>query len=163
MKVRIAGVSKESVVDGPGIRYVIFAQGCRHNCMGCHNPETHDFNGGYEIDADYLIKEIENTRHIDGVTLSGGDPFYQSEAFSYITEKLKEKDINIIAYSGFTYEQIIENSKLEKMLQNIDVLIDGPFILNNRTLSIPFRGSSNQRAIDVNKSKKGNNPVVFEF
>jgi hypothetical protein len=91
MKVRIAGVSKESVVDGPGVRYVIFAQGCLHNCMGCHNPETHDFNGGYEIDADYLINEIENTKHIDGVTLSGGDPFYQSEAFLYITERLKKK------------------------------------------------------------------------
>jgi anaerobic ribonucleoside-triphosphate reductase activating protein len=163
MKVRIAGVSKESVVDGPGVRYVIFAQGCLHNCMGCHNPETHDFNGGYEIDADYLINEIENTKHIDGVTLSGGDPFYQSEAFLYNTERLKKKNIHIIAYSGFTYEQIIGDNKFEKMLQNIDILIDGPFIQSNRTLSIPFRGSSNQRAIDVNKSKIVNKPIIFEF
>lgn len=163
MKIRIAGISKESVVDGPGVRYVIFAQGCAHKCFECHNPETHDFNGGYEIEADYIINEIENTKHIDGITLSGGDPFYQAEAFAYISGKLKEKNINIIAYSGYTYEQIIEDRNLKAMLENIDILIDGPFILSKKTLSLPFRGSNNQRAIDVNKSKIYNKPVMFEF
>lgn len=163
MKVRIAGTLKESVVDGPGIRYVIFAQGCSHKCAECHNPETHDFEGGYEVDADNLIDDIRNTKHIDGVTLSGGDPFYQNEAFSYIAGKLKEKDMNIVAYSGFTYEQILQDNKMKPMLENIDVLIDGPYIASQRTLSMPFRGSKNQRAIDIRKSRLQNKTVLMEF
>jgi anaerobic ribonucleoside-triphosphate reductase activating protein len=152
MKIRIAGITKESVVDGPGVRYVIFSQGCKHNCYECHNPETHDFNGGYEIDADDIINDILNNKHIDGVTFSGGDPFYQIEGFVYIAKKLKENSIHIISYTGFTYEKIVINDNLSLLLSNIDVLIDGSFILEQKTLSLPFRGSKNQRIIDVQKS-----------
>jgi anaerobic ribonucleoside-triphosphate reductase activating protein len=152
MMVRVAGIVRESVVDGPGIRFVIFAQGCKHNCEGCQNPETHDMMGGEMIEADELVEEIINNKHIDGVTFSGGDPFFQVEAFKYIAQRLKSRKINIIAYSGYKYEKIIDNEERFELLKNIDVLIDGAFLIDKRTYNKPFRGSSNQRVIDVNTS-----------
>lgn len=152
MKVRIAGIVRESVVDGPGIRYSIFAQGCLHKCKNCHNPETHDLDGGKLIDADTLIKEILENKHINGVTFSGGDPFYQPYEFAYIGSKLKENNVNIISYTGFKYEDIIEDNKKFELLKKIDWLIDGPFVCDKKNLKLPFRGSSNQRIIDIKAS-----------
>lgn len=152
MKVRLAGIEKESVVDGPGIRYVIFAQGCGHKCEGCHNPETHDFSKGYIEDADKLIMDILNRKYIDGVTFSGGDPFYQSEEFKYIAKKLKSKEIHIMAYTGFNYEELLRSVGSMELLKYIDIIVDGPFILKKKSLKTAFRGSSNQRIIDVKQS-----------
>jgi anaerobic ribonucleoside-triphosphate reductase activating protein len=152
MMVRVAGIVRESVVDGPGVRYVIFAQGCKHYCDGCHNPETHAMNGGKLVDVDEIVEEIICNNHIDGVTFSGGDPFFQVKEFKYIAEKLRSHKINIIAYSGYLYEKIIKNEHLFELLKCIDVLIDSPFLIAKKTYDKAFRGSSNQRIIDVNSS-----------
>ena len=152
MKVRVAGIVKESVVDGPGIRFAVFAQGCKHACKSCHNPETHALDGGELIDADTLVNNILESKHISGVTFSGGDPFLQPEEFSYISEKLKAENINIISYTGYQYEEIVKDKKMSKLLNNIDVLIDGRFNIEKKSLKLPFRGSSNQRIINIKAS-----------
>lgn len=162
MRIRIAGLTKESVVDGPGIRYVVFAQGCAHNCDDCHNKETHDFKGGVEMDIDELLLDIHKRKYIDGVTLSGGDPFYQPKEFAYLTEQLKKDNINVMAYTGFLYEEIIKDDNMKALLKNIDILMDGPFIKEKKTYKMSFRGSSNQRMIDVKKSLESKHPVVCE-
>ena len=161
MKIRIAGISPESVVDGPGIRYVVFAQGCKHGCKGCHNPETHSFKGGYEVDADEIIKDIKSLKYFDGVTFSGGDPFFQAEGFSYISEKLQKDGIHVMAYTGFIYENILKDVKMTKLLKSIDVLVDGPFIIDKKVFNLPFRGSSNQRVIDIKSSISNGDTIVL--
>ena len=163
MKVKIAGITKESVVDGPGIRYVIFSQGCKHNCKGCHNPSTHNFNNGEEIDVDEIINNVLNAKHIDGVTFSGGDPFYQPKEFSYIAKALHKNNINILSYTGFTYEKIVNDKDMKDFLENIDILVDGPFIEKERNLKLSFRGSNNQRVIDVKESLKNNKVITLNI
>lgn len=156
--IRIAGLVSDSVVDGPGIRYAIFTQGCDHGCKGCHNPQTHDFNEGTDVNIDKLINQIVKNPILSGVTLTGGDPFYQIDASLELAYKLKSFGINIIAYTGYTYEELLEmkedNPNLDRLLHNIDVLIDGPFIEEEKDLSLRFRGSKNQRVIDVQNSIK---------
>ena len=152
MKVRLAAdVTYDSIVDGPGLRTVIWFQGCKWNCKGCHNPQTHNMLGGFEIDIDKLINGIDLTLQA-GVTLSGGDPFFQQEAVKEICKKLKEKNINIWCYTGFLFEELIE--KYDYILKYIDVIVDGPFMINKKDLNLIFKGSSNQRIIDVQKTLK---------
>ncbi|PWM68424.1 MAG: anaerobic ribonucleoside-triphosphate reductase activating protein [Eubacteriales Family XIII. Incertae Sedis bacterium] len=166
--IRIAGVYRESIVDGPGIRFSIFSQGCRHNCEGCHNPETHDFKGGYDCDIDKIVEEILKNPLLDGVTFTGGDPMFQTEGFYLLAKKIKEKrnDLNILIYTGYTYEELLEISKedeyAEKLLELTDYLIDGRFVLAERDLSLLFRGSSNQRFIDMNKTRKRGAIVLYD-
>lgn len=163
MKVKIAGITKESVVDGPGIRYVIFSQGCKHNCKGCHNPSTHSFNNGEEINVDEIINNILNSKHIDGVTFSGGDPFYQPKEFAYIAKALHKNNINILSYTGFTYEKIVNDKNMKDLLENIDVLVDGPFVEKEKNLKLSFRGSNNQRIIDVKESLKNSKVITLNI
>jgi anaerobic ribonucleoside-triphosphate reductase activating protein len=155
MKIRLSGIVKESIVDGPGIRYVIFVQGCQHNCFHCHNPHTHDIQGGYMMDIDELAHDINNHPYIAGVTLSGGEPFLQVKACSTLLSKIHVNK-NIIAYTGFTYEYLIQSSKYNKnlfqLLNQIDYLIDGKFEYLLRNLTLKYRGSSNQRMIDLKES-----------
>lgn len=160
---RIAGFVEESIVDGPGFRIVIFFQGCAHHCYGCHNPETWDFEGGKEVSFDLIKKIIDDNPYADGITLSGGDPFYQIDASTEIAEYAKSKGLDVILYTGFLFEEVLEmtkaNQRLKDLLNNVDTLIDGPFILEQRHLSLKFRGSSNQRIIDVKKSLMQNKIV----
>ena len=160
---RIAGFVEESIVDGPGFRIVIFFQGCAHHCYGCHNPETWDFEGGKEVSFDLIIKIIDDIAYADGITLSGGDPLYQIDASTEIAEYAKSKGLDVILYTGFLFEEVLEmtkaNQRLKDLLNNVDTLIDGPFILEQRHLSLKFRGSSNQRIIDVKKSLMQNKIV----
>lgn len=160
---RIAGFVKESIVDGPGFRIVIFFQGCAHHCYGCHNPETWDFEGGKEVSFDLIKKIIDDNPYADGITLSGGDPLYQIDASTEIAEYAKSKGLDVILYTGFLFEEVLEmtkaNQRLKDLLNNVDTLIDGPFILEQRHLSLKFRGSSNQRIIDVKKSLMQNKIV----
>lgn len=151
MNLRVAGLTKESIVDGPGFRYVIFAQGCNHKCKGCHNPDTHSMNAGYDIETDFLIKDILNSKYIDGVTFSGGEPFLQAEAFLIIAKALKQHNIHIISYTGYTLEQILDDNHSSRLalLDCIDILIDGPYIEKLRDIGLAYRGSKNQRIIDV--------------
>jgi anaerobic ribonucleoside-triphosphate reductase activating protein len=154
--VRLAGIAYESLVNGPGLRRVFFAQGCRHNCKGCFNPDTHRFDGGELKNSDELIENIKLNPMIKGVTFSGGDPFEQAKEFAYIAKRVKELGLNIWCYTGYTFEYILKHMSNEndwdKLINNIDVLVDGKFDENKKDCKIKFRGSSNQRIIDVKRS-----------
>ncbi len=153
MKIRLAAsLQPDSIVDGEGIRTVVWTQGCPHNCKGCHNPTTHDFNGGYLVDVAEVIEDLKNIDGQDGITLSGGDPVCQSDACIEICKAAHEMGLNVWCYTGFTYEAMLLNPKHRKLLEEIDVLVDGKFILEEKSLDIYFRGSRNQRIIDVAKS-----------
>ena len=159
MKIKIAGLISESIVDGPGIRFTIFTQGCPHNCEGCHNPETHDYNGGRWEDTDNIFEMIKKDPILDGVTFSGGDPFCQCKPLAELAQKIhshKEFKMNVMAYTGYTYEYLVSHANeyngFMELLKNLDYLVDGPFVLSKRSLELKFMGSSNQRYIDVQKS-----------
>jgi len=157
--IRLASpLQTDSIVDGEGIRAVIWTQGCSHNCKGCHNPETHDFKKGFSKSIEELKQEIDNLKDQDGITFSGGDPLFQVEAVLEIAKHAKKNKLNIWCYTGFTFEQLWimtkSNKKLLELLNNIDVLIDGKFILEEKSLNVLFRGSKNQRILDVKKSLK---------
>lgn len=154
-ELRISGVEPESIVDGPGLRYVIFVQGCPHHCKGCHNPQTHDFDGGYPADTNVILKEISENPLLSGVTFSGGEPFCQPEALCELGEKIRAMGKGIIVYSGYTYEQLLEMGKTNPAILRLfalcDWLVDGPYIEEQRDLTLPFRGSKNQRMIELRK------------
>ncbi|WP_414732684.1 anaerobic ribonucleoside-triphosphate reductase activating protein [Acetobacterium carbinolicum] len=164
-KVRIAGVVKESIVDGPGIRFVVFAQGCPHQCEGCHNPATHDSNGGNLVDVDAIIDEMRNNPLLDGITLSGGEPFEQPEAFCELAKRSKELGYHVMTYTGYTYETLLEKKDARRLclLENTDLLVDGKFEVKKKSLMLKFRGSKNQRIIDVNKSRRDNRLTLSEI
>lgn len=159
MELRIAGTVNDSIVDGPGIRFTIFTQGCPHNCEGCHNPQTHDFNGGTVVDTDELLEKIKGNPLLDGVTYSGGDPFCQAHALAVLGKEIKALGLDIITYTGYTFEKLYadrDKNGWGELLEVTDYLIDGPFILAQKDWEIKFRGSSNQRYIDCQESlRKG--------
>ncbi|MEW6771207.1 MAG: anaerobic ribonucleoside-triphosphate reductase activating protein [Bacillota bacterium] len=152
---RIAGVVRESVVDGPGLRYVVFAQGCPHRCVGCHNPETWDPAGGYRVTVEELLADIVRNPLLSGITFSGGEPFQQAAAFAVLGRALREKGYDIVTYTGYTYEELqaMADPGVQDLLTVTDILIDGPFILDERDLTLPFRGSRNQRIIDLRATR----------
>lgn len=163
---RIAGVVKESTVDGPGFRYVIFTQGCPHKCEGCHNPETHEYNGGKIIPIDEIMQDIHKNPLLSGVTISGGDPFVQAGQVAKLLDKL-DKKLTVMVYTGFTYEYLLKNAnednKYMELLNRTDILMDGKFVKELMNENLIFRGSSNQRAIDVKNSLKENKIIIHEF
>ena len=146
---RIAGIEPESFVDGPGIRLTVFTQGCHHNCPGCQNPQTHDFEGGHFM------------------TFSGGDPMDQAAALIPLAREIKERGLNLVIFTGYTYEQLMkltpEKPELFELLTFADILIDGPFIMAKKSLDIKFRGSWNQRIIDVPKSLVEGHVVIHQI
>ena len=155
-RLRIAGIEPESFVDGPGIRMTIFTQGCHHHCPGCQNPQTHDFNGGHFIDLAEILSMIDENPLLDGITFSGGDPMDQAAALIPLAREIKERGLNLVIFTGYTYERLMELSQerpeMFELLSFADILIDGPFIMAKKSLELKFRGSSNQRIIDVQKS-----------
>lgn len=172
--IRIASIEKESVIDGEGWRYVIFTQGCSHNCKGCHNPQTHDFNAGKLVSDTDILNEILKNNLLDGITLSGGDPFFQADKLLNLVKQCKENGLTVWAYTGFIYEdfmKFINKENTDKritqsmidLLKYIDVLVDGPFIESERTLESPFKGSSNQRIIDVKKTLKAKKIIEYKI
>ncbi|MBC3805475.1 anaerobic ribonucleoside-triphosphate reductase activating protein [Acetobacterium fimetarium] len=163
-KVRIAGIVRESIVDGPGIRFVVFAQGCPHHCDGCHNPSTHDFNGGNLVAVDAIINEMKKNPLLDGITLSGGEPFEQPEAFGELAERARELGYHVMAYTGYTYEKLLtkKDEQRLRLLENTDLLVDGKFEMKKKSLLLKFKGSKNQRIIDVKKSLLLKNTVLSE-
>ena len=149
----LAGIAGDSIVDGPGIRTTLFAQGCPHHCPGCHNPETWPFAGGTEMEEETLVEIVRSNPLCRGVTFSGGEPFSQAAGFAALAELLKEKGYEVASYSGYTFEQLLEGTAdQKKLLSLLDVLIDGPFIQSERSLELNFRGSRNQRILNVKKS-----------
>lgn len=156
MLIRLAGLVPESIVDGPGLRFAIFVQGCPHRCEGCHNPETHDFNAGRLADTERLFQKIQEYPLIHGVTFSGGEPFCQPEPLAALAKALKAAGYHLMCYSGYTFEELLERSKEDphtrELLEQLDLLVDGRFELAQRSLELKFRGSRNQRILDVPKS-----------
>lgn len=146
----LSDILGDSIVDGPGIRTVIFSQGCPHHCAGCHNPSTWSFEGGTPMKEEDIVQIVRSNPLCKGVTFSGGEPFAQAEGFTKLALLLKAQGYEVAAFSGYTFEQLLQGTEAQKqLLQQIDVLIDGPFILSERSLSISFRGSKNQRILDV--------------
>lgn len=163
----IVGINFESIVDGDGVRVVIFFSGCNHNCKGCHNPESHDFTAGKPFGAELqkqIAEYIKETPFVSGVTLSGGDPMYSASSIIPFLKALKQLSpaSTVWVYSGFTYEEIISDPSMRELLTLCDVLVDGPFILDQRDVTLSYRGSRNQRIIDVEKTQKAGCVVLFE-
>ncbi len=163
MVVRLAAdIQPDSILDGSGIRTVIWFQGCLHNCKGCQNPETHDMNGGIVVDVDELKMKLKNLKYQSGITLSGGDPFFQPEAALEIVKFAKSIGLNVWAYTGFTYEALLSDKSRLDLLKNVDVLVDGKFMMDKKSLNCKFRGSTNQRLIDVKKSLEAGGVVLYD-
>lgn len=165
-KIQLAGVVRESIVDGPGIRLTVFTQGCPHHCKGCHNPQTHDFNGGYTSDTNNILKAIKENPMLQGVTFSGGEPFMQCPPLTELAKECHKLGLNVMVYTGYTFEQLIngfeKNPQWRELLENTDILVDGPFIMEQRSLTLHFRGSKNQRILDVPKSLQASKAVSLE-
>ena len=168
-RLKISGIINSSVVDGPGVRYTIFTQGCYHKCEGCQNPQTHDPNDGKFITVDEIYNEIMESSMIEGVTFSGGEPFVQSDALAELASRIKKNsDLNIICYTGYTFEELQDIVKsgvmsYSRLLSNIDYLIDGRFEQEKASLDCAWRGSTNQRIIDVKESLSQNKVVETEL
>lgn len=170
-KIRLSGIAYESLVNGPGMRRVLFGQGCHHNCEGCFNPDTHPMDGGELMDMDKIINDIIQNPILSGVTFSGGDPWEQAEKFAYIARRLKEaitnRNFNIWSYTGYAYEFILENRERRKgwdeLIRYVDVLVDGKFEKDKMEDNLRFRGSNNQRIIDVKESLKKGEVVTLQY
>lgn len=165
--IRLSGIAYESLVNGPGMRRVFFSQGCKHNCKGCFNPDTHDFNGGEIRNMDELIKDVIENPILRGVTFSGGDPWEQADKFAYMAKEFKDHKLSVWSYTGYTFEYILEHKDERKgwaeLLNNIDVLVDGKFEEDKKEDGLKFRGSSNQRIIDVSESLKSGKVIILEY
>lgn len=162
---RVSGIISESIVDGPGIRFVIFAQGCTHHCKGCHNPSTFDLNGGKLVDIETLMCEIEKNPLLKGVTFSGGEPFLQAAVFAEIAKRCHLIGLDVISYTGYTFENLVSgfaaHPDWKLLLENVDVLIDGPFVEEKKSLLLLFRGSANQRILNAKVSLDKCQPVLM--
>ena len=149
----LSGIVGDSIVDGPGIRTTVFCQGCPHHCPGCHNPETWDFGCGTPMAEEDILAIVRSNPLCRGVTFSGGEPFAQSAGFARLAKLLKESGYEVASYSGFTFEELLQGSDDQRsLLENIDILIDGPFLLEEKSLELVFKGSRNQRILDVPRS-----------
>lgn len=151
---RIAGLVQDSIVDGPGLRFVVFVQGCPHHCLGCHNPGSHDPEGGKEMAVRDIINQMMSNPLTDGLTLSGGEPFEQAEDCFELANFAKWYGLNVWCYTGYTFEHLRDygTPAQKALLRNVDVLVDGPYKQEERRLSLPWRGSTNQRIIDAQAS-----------
>ncbi|MCF0104559.1 MAG: anaerobic ribonucleoside-triphosphate reductase activating protein [Eggerthellaceae bacterium] len=166
-KINLFGTVSESIVDGPGLRYVVFTQGCPYHCKGCHNPQSQEFVDNIIMEVQDVIEDIKATHLIQGVTLSGGDPFSQAGPCGEMAKKLKELAYNVWCYTGNLYENHLEISKhdhdVASLLNNIDVLVDGPFIESKMSYTIDWCGSTNQRVIDMNKTRETGELVLYKI
>ncbi len=167
MKIKIAGIQTDSVVDGPGVRLAIYVQGCSHCCAGCHNPDTHDPAGGYDMSIDQITAVIEGSSCIDGVTISGGEPFEQAASVAALADEITKLGLDLVLYSGYTFEELLAasavNAEIGALLRAGSLLIDGPFIIAEQDYSLPYRGSCNQRIIDLPRSMKDGNAVLYGY
>lgn len=167
VKLRLAGVIRESIVDGPGWRLVVFVQGCPHHCPGCQNPQTHDFDGGYETTVGNIVNAVKENKLLSGITLSGGEPFTQAKALTVLAKEIRALGLDVMSFSGWTYEELIRGANSSngwlELLEELSYLIDGKFILSEKSLELKFRGSKNQRIVDVRKSLASGTTVTTEL
>lgn len=164
MKLQLAGIVKESIVDGKGIRYTVFTQGCPHHCPGCHNPQTHPFEGGETYTPQEIFEDFQKNPMLKGITFSGGEPFCQPEPLTELAKLVHGLGKDVTVYTGYTYEQLLEkrDPAVDALLRETDVLIDGPFIEAQKNLELLFRGSENQRLIDMKKTRESGRVVLAE-
>ena len=164
--IRLAGIVRESIVDGPGFRFAVFCQGCPHNCPDCHNQATHDFNGGKDVAIERILEEIGKNPLLSGVTFTGGEPFCQPEALHRLAEGIKKRGLDLVTFTGYTYERLLEMAEereaIARLLDDTDLLIDGPFIKAEKDLTLQFRGSRNQRVIDMNATRKAGEVILAQ-
>ncbi len=164
-RLRVAGVIPESIVDGPGIRLALYVQGCSHRCPGCHNPEAREVTGGVLLEPGEILKIIRQAKGIDGVTFSGGEPFEQPAPLLSLAGALQPLGLNLVLYSGYTFEQLLKRGKMNAailgLLQAGWLLVDGPFLQEQKSLNLPYRGSGNQRIIDLAPSLIAGKPVLW--
>lgn len=161
--IRIYGLVDDSIVDGPGMRYAVFVQGCTHQCPGCHNPESQPCEGGTVMTVDEIMEKIDANKLTSGITLSGGEPFEQPEACCELARKAKERGLSVWAYSGYLYEQLAAgypSAAAAELLDCIDVLVDGPFVESLHSYDLKWKGSSNQRVIDMKKTRERKEVVL---
>lgn len=161
--IRMCGIEPESIVDGPGFRYVVFVQGCPHRCPGCHNPESHDFEAGFDMTVGELFDEFSSNPHLHGVTLSGGEPFCQAAGLIELVKMVREAGKNVMAFSGWTYEELRAKNDpaVDELLSMVDILVDGRYLEAQRNLTLVYRGSENQRVIDLNKTREAGEIVLY--
>lgn len=164
MEMRIFGTVEDSIVDGPGLRYSVFVQGCPHHCPGCHNPESHDFAGGRVEDTDSLLLPLKKNPLLDGLTLSGGEPMCQPEGCRILAEAAHQARMNVWCYTGYTWEELLAEHDPARMalLDQVDVLVEGPFLLSERSLELKYCGSRNQRLVDVKKSLAAGAVILWQ-
>jgi len=153
MTLNISGISDDSIVDGPGLRYTVFVQGCPHGCPGCHNPQTHSFDGGTKKTLASIMDEIRANPLLYGVTFSGGEPFCQADVLAVLGRQIREAGYSLMTYTGYTYEELLGMAEHDRgvrdLLEETDILVDGRFLIEQRDLELVFRGSRNQRLIDL--------------
>jgi anaerobic ribonucleoside-triphosphate reductase activating protein len=166
-QLRLAGVVRESIVDGPGIRMTVFVQGCPHHCKGCHNAHTWPFDGGYLSTVDRIIEEAKKDKLLKGITLSGGEPFTQAKALTILAKEARAIGLNVFCYTGYTFEQLCgafdEHPEYRDLLEQCDWLVDGRFVEEEMSLMLHFRGSRNQRILDVPRSLEKGEAVLSEY
>ena len=162
--IRVCGIERESIVDGPGFRYVLFVQGCPHRCPGCHNPESHDFEGGTDMTAEEVFADIMKNPHLRGVTFSGGEPFEQVPAVLKLAGMIKEAGLSLMSYSGYTLEELRgrQDAETDELLGMLDILVDGRYVESLRNLTLIYRGSENQRVIDMNKTREAGEIRLYQ-
>lgn len=164
MKLRVAGRVADSIVDGPGLRYALFTQGCPRACPGCHNPQTQPLEGGEETTVETILSEIDADPLLDGVTFSGGEPFLQAAPLAELAREIKKRNLNLITYTGYLWEELIaaNDPDWNALLAELDVVVDGPFVRALRDWTFKFAGSTNQRFIDVPRSLREKRVVEME-
>ena len=159
-KIKLAGIVNDSITDGPGIRMTIFVQGCPRSCPGCHNPQTQSLVGGYEEEDFAILEKIKSNPLLDGITLSGGEPMLQAQNLLWLAKEIKGLGLNLFCYTGYVFEELKSVDGAYDLLNYIDVLVDGPFIQDKRDYRLKFKGSTNQRVIDVQKTLLNNKVVL---
>ena len=164
MEIRLAGLEPESIVDGPGYRLAVFVQGCPHGCPGCHNPETHDAAGGYRADTGEIVARLGQNPLVRGVTLTGGEPMMQAAALCEVAQAAHAKGMSVWCYTGFALEALVKEHRPDRMrlLGCVDVLVDGPYVERERSLDLLYRGSRNQRLIDMRRTREAGAIRLFE-
>lgn len=162
MELQVAGIVKESIVDGPGIRYAVFVQGCPHGCPGCHNPQTHPFEGGSRMEVEDIFEDFQKDPILKGITLSGGEPFCQPSPLAELAKLVHGAGKDVAVYTGYVYEELLRmpDPAVRALLDETDLLIDGPYVEAQRNLELSFRGSENQRVIDMKATRRTGRVVL---
>ncbi|MCD7946714.1 MAG: anaerobic ribonucleoside-triphosphate reductase activating protein [Oscillospiraceae bacterium] len=159
---RIANTISDSIVDGAGLRFTVFTQGCPHHCPDCHNPDTHDPRGGEEVTPEAIMEQVGDNPLLQGLTISGGEPFLQPAECAALAALAHQKGLDVWVYSGYTYEVLCGAPEYRALLDETDVLVDGPFVAGKKSYDLRYRGSANQRLIDMKRTRAEGKLVLWE-